>query len=81
MLDCKDLVQKHASDYIDDNLPFRKKLTIKFHLLICVHCRRFIKQFSLAAKMLCKNNAHTTLSEDKIADLASKLKNSDKHKG
>lgn len=41
MLMCKDLAEI-ASDYIDDELTSRRKLSVKVHLMMCKDCRTFI---------------------------------------
>lgn len=43
MLSCRDVV-KQADQLIDDEMSWRGKLAIRFHLLICHNCRRYIKQ-------------------------------------
>lgn len=43
MLSCKELTEQ-ASDYLDKQLPLSKKLQLKMHLLLCHHCRRYLKQ-------------------------------------
>ncbi len=46
MLKCRDLEQL-SSDYIDNILPLHKRLSIKLHILLCVHCRRYLHYFKL----------------------------------
>ncbi|MBT4520241.1 MAG: zf-HC2 domain-containing protein [Halieaceae bacterium] len=45
MLKCSEVVEQ-ASDFVDENLPWYSSLRIKMHLLMCVHCRRFLRHFS-----------------------------------
>ncbi len=47
MLSCKDTVRS-ASDYLDGKLRWQHRLQLNIHLVMCVLCRRFIKQFKLA---------------------------------
>ena len=42
MLKCNEFAYL-ASDYLDKNLDWKEFLSVKFHILICVHCRRFIR--------------------------------------
>lgn len=44
MLTCRELAHRHASDYIDGQLGWRARLGVRYHLLICDHCRRFVGQ-------------------------------------
>ena len=43
MFSCKD-VSESASEYIDGNMPFMKRMNMRVHLFMCVHCRKFISQ-------------------------------------
>jgi len=47
MLKCRDIANQ-ASDYLDDNQTLRQRLAVAVHLLICGHCRAFIRQLRLA---------------------------------
>lgn len=46
MLTCKELVAL-SSDLLDSQLGLREKLAVRRHLLLCRHCRRFIRQMRL----------------------------------
>lgn len=46
MLNCKELSEQ-ASDYIDKNLSFLDRMQIRFHLVMCKHCHRFVEQLAL----------------------------------
>lgn len=45
MLNCRE-VSKQASPYVDGELPWRERMAVKMHLLMCHHCRRFMRQWS-----------------------------------
>lgn len=45
MLSCRD-VSRQASLYLDGELPWRQRMAMKMHLLMCQHCRRFLRQLS-----------------------------------
>jgi predicted anti-sigma-YlaC factor YlaD len=49
MLKCRD-VSHIASDYLDHQLTWRQQLSVRMHLLMCVHCRRFVNQLRLTGK-------------------------------
>ena len=51
MLSCKELVA-NSSDYIDEQMGLRKRLSIRMHLAMCVNCRRFINQMRLSQTLL-----------------------------
>lgn len=49
MLSCKDVTQR-AGDWTDGHLPWRARLAVRLHLLLCRLCRRFLRQYRLAAE-------------------------------
>lgn len=51
MLSCKD-INSDADQYIDGELGFTHRLAVGFHLLMCVHCRRYIRQLTLTIATL-----------------------------
>jgi hypothetical protein len=70
MLSCKDLAHKHASDYVDGQLGWNKKFSVWFHLLICVHCRRFVIQLRRVPSLLAARPSIRPLdSEAKAAEI------------
>jgi anti-sigma factor ChrR (cupin superfamily) len=46
MLTCRQLV-KESDQLLAGELSWRRRLSIKFHLLMCRHCRRYIAQLRL----------------------------------
>jgi len=55
MLSCHDLANKVASNYVDGQLRWHERLTVRFHLAICDNCRRFIKQLKLVRTIIRKH--------------------------
>jgi predicted anti-sigma-YlaC factor YlaD len=51
MLNCRE-VTSLASDYLEGALPRRTRLGIRFHLLMCWMCRRYLRQLELTTKVL-----------------------------
>lgn len=51
MLSCKQLVA-HSSEFLDGQLGLRKRMSVRLHLAMCEHCRRFIKQMRLSQAVL-----------------------------
>ncbi len=72
MLTCRELVQTRASDYIDSQLNWRQRAGIRLHLLICDHCRRFIRQLELVRRILA-HRPETPVTEADITTLAERL--------
>jgi cytidine deaminase len=50
MLKCRDVVHQ-ASDFVDKNLPWHRALGIRMHVMICAHCRRFMRHFNTTIKV------------------------------
>ena len=63
MLNCKSLVDQ-ASDFTDKSLPWHRVLSIKFHLLMCVHCRRFMRHFRTTINL----SAHIAKENEQLSD-------------
>ncbi|MWV17987.1 anti-sigma factor [Pseudomonas sp. L-22-4S-12] len=51
MLSCKELVA-HSSDFLDGQLSLRERLSVRAHLAMCRHCRRFIRQMKVTQGVL-----------------------------
>ncbi len=46
MLKCKEIVEK-SSDFVDGQLTLKGKIDFYWHIFMCVHCRRFLRQLRL----------------------------------
>ncbi|GAA4345512.1 zf-HC2 domain-containing protein [Kangiella taiwanensis] len=53
MLSCKHTIAQ-GTDYLDKELSFWRKVEMKMHLMICVNCRRYVKQLKQTVVMLSK---------------------------
>ena len=51
MLSCKQLTE-NANDYIEQNLPLKSRISVKLHLLMCIHCRRYVHQLKTTVTAL-----------------------------
>jgi anti-sigma factor ChrR (cupin superfamily) len=49
MLRCKEAVAQ-ADGLLDGSLNRRQRFAMKLHLLICSHCRRYVRQFRALLK-------------------------------
>ncbi|MBI2379463.1 MAG: zf-HC2 domain-containing protein [Gammaproteobacteria bacterium] len=43
MLSCKE-VTEHADEYLAQELPLSRRIGVGLHLMMCKHCRRYVKQ-------------------------------------
>lgn len=46
MLKCRDVLAQ-GSDYLDGGLDSRAQFALRLHLMICRHCRRFLRSLRL----------------------------------
>ncbi|MCJ8170149.1 zf-HC2 domain-containing protein [Atopomonas sediminilitoris] len=51
MLSCRELAEQ-ASQYLDKDLSLSQQLSVRMHLLMCRHCRRFIHQLRLGQQVI-----------------------------
>ncbi|MBT4836130.1 MAG: zf-HC2 domain-containing protein [Methylococcales bacterium] len=72
MLTCRDIESK-SSDYIDNDLNIWQKMKYKFHLFMCVDCRRFIKHLKLTIYTY-KNSLNQPTPKEKIDQVMDRIK-------
>lgn len=48
MITCRHVFD-HASNYLEGPVSLRERILLVTHLIICKHCRRYIRQLKLAA--------------------------------
>lgn len=63
MLRCKDL-HEMSEEYLDGNLSSGKKLSITLHIMICRHCRRYLKQLHLTREVIHNNDGSNTSADE-----------------
>ena len=51
MLNCRE-VNERATDYLERQMGWRGWLAVRYHLLICWTCRRFLRQLDLTRNTL-----------------------------
>lgn len=76
-LTCRDLYQV-VFDWLDGELSMSEKLKIRFHLLMCGHCRRFVRQAHIAMDYVRRHPEAaswraTSLHDDELEQLVSHL--------
>jgi predicted anti-sigma-YlaC factor YlaD len=79
MLTCRELVQSRASDYLDSQLNWRARAGVRFHLLICHHCRRFMQQLALVRGLLA-GWPEPVPGETELSSLAERLYREHRHR-
>lgn len=64
MLNCRDVAHE-ASDYIDDNLSWWRRLLFRLHLFLCANCRRFVSHVHITRDFLRKRG-HLKASSSEV---------------
>ena len=64
MLKCKDVVEK--ADALVDGTPmsWRERLAMRLHLLMCHHCRRYVRQLRALVATLRRTEAPRNNDEE-----------------
>ncbi|MFT5719871.1 MAG: putative anti-sigma-YlaC factor YlaD [Motiliproteus sp.] len=75
MLKCREIVAQ-SSTYLELEMPFGRRLEYRMHLLMCQHCRRFIRQFSAATQMT-RQLSEPAVSSAEIEAVLSKIERLD----
>lgn len=56
MLSCRELTEK-APAWLDGQLSCSDRMSIRLHLMLCVHCRRYVKQLEATRQVLSRLSA------------------------
>lgn len=76
MISCKDIAQE-AHDLLDGEVGFIRRVQIRYHLLICKYCRRYLRQLSLTLRTLREGEVlqiPDEPSEAEIDEIVAKIK-------
>lgn len=74
MLSCKDITEK-ASAYLDKEMPLGARMSMRMHLFMCNHCRRYMDQLQITIntlKFIKKDEPVSKESNDILTDLFKK---------
>ena len=72
MLSCKNIAE-HAGDIHDKQLPLPKRMGVWLHLMMCKACRRFIRQYEVAATTAAKA-AEEKVEKAKLNEISRKAR-------
>ena len=74
MLRCKDVAER-ASRYVDGEMSWSQRLGMRLHLMMCLHCRRFMRQFRVVRDTLgCCPDPQPEPTEKSLRELAERLR-------
>lgn len=76
MLTCKN-IPVEAQKLIDGELGFVQRVRVRFHLLICKYCRRYVNQLLLTLQTMKDSDLleEASPSEAEIDQIVARLKN------
>jgi len=69
MLNCREITER-ASDFIDARLPWRVRMEVRLHLMMCRFCREYVRQMTLvvgALRRLGGTDGTNTASDELLA--------------
>ena len=70
MLNCRDVVAD-ADRLLEGEMSWRERMAIKFHLLMCRHCRRYIRQ--LKRLIAAVPGMHSKASEEEVLNIMARI--------
>ncbi len=71
MLKCRE-IHSLGDAYVDGCLPWRTRVSLRLHILMCVHCRRYLSQ--LAALLRAFRHVHPPASADEVDAVMARLR-------
>ena len=78
MLSCREVVD-HADAYVAGELSRRQRFAMQLHLLMCRHCRRYVRQFNSLIK--ATPFMHSKASDEEVAKIMERIDRHDSRPG
>jgi len=72
MMTCKQL-SEIASDFLDRDLPFRQRLAIHLHRLMCRDCSRYLRHLNISSRAVQRISDKVEPSDQEIDQLMDKI--------
>ena len=72
MLNCRQVTDR-ASDYLDEALPFWERFQMQLHLVLCHHCRRYLRQLRATVRVM-SGLSKTEVPEDTVRQVLQRLR-------
>ena len=72
MLSCKEACES-ATEYLDGEPTFGQRMSMRLHLLLCKHCRRFYQQFKITTGAAARLDEAPSPTDAEIDALVEKL--------
>ncbi|WDR02851.1 zf-HC2 domain-containing protein [Devosia algicola] len=71
MLTCREIGER-ASDYLDNDMNWRNRVSVRLHLMMCKHCRAYVDQLAKTVQLL-RNGIFTGDASEPDAELIALL--------
>lgn len=71
MLKCSEITHL-ASDYLDKNLSWKESFSIKMHIFMCIHCRRFVRHL-LSTIRFVQRMERQSAAHGEIKDIVTRI--------
>jgi len=71
MLTCKN-ISELSDEYLEGELPFKKKLSVKLHLAICKNCRRYLNYLQLTVNVV-RQSESSSIDKNTINEIMDKI--------
>ena len=75
MLSCREVVQD-SDLLLAGELPWRRRLSVKMHLLVCRHCRRYLRQLRILIRAV--PFMHARANDEEVSEIMTHVCSSDK---
>lgn len=72
MITCKGVSDK-ASDYLEGPVPFMQRFQLRLHLMMCKHCRRYVRQLKLTSGVAQMISRPPEPTDEEINSLVQRL--------
>ena len=79
MLSCKDITE-HASAYLDKEISITTRFSMRLHLYMCMHCRRYMDQLQITIQTLGRMNTGKPVDKETEDNLVARFKQESQQK-
>lgn len=73
MITCKQVTDR-ASDYVDTPPGLMSRISLRIHLIMCKHCRRYLHQLRISSRASAEIGKPEPPGDDEIDRLVERLK-------
>ena len=72
MLTCRK-IEKHSTEYLDQELTLWQRMQYKFHLFLCYQCRRYLRHLKTTLVLL-KKRSIKPVDQDRVDQIVQAIK-------